>query len=296
MRLLITGASGMLGATLVKSLEIEHEVYATASSNFAGGEFQNFKVFDLRNENYALLISWSKPEVIIHAAALTNGNYCAQNPEDALLVNGLTSYKFLEATEEQTKVIYVSSDAVFPSELHNAREFDTPMPESIYGKSKELGEFFLLNTNRKVQVLRTTLVGLNQNPARSGFVEWILNSSKNAEKISLFDDVIFTPISIWQFTKQLKFLIENDIDERILHLVSKDFCSKYHFGIELLNSLNMDTQNVEKGSILSFKNRSKRSTDQTMSSVLSSKKLEIQLPSVQEVIQDIKENISIWHK
>ncbi len=286
----------MLGASFVDALQGEFEVFATAGSDFDENRAQNFKIFDLKQESYDELISWSQPDAVVHCAALTNGNYCEQNPEEAFLVNGFSSKKLLEATGEQTRIIYVSTDAVFPSDTSWVKESDCPKPESVYGKSKELGEFFLLHSSRQVTVLRTTVVGLNINNSRSGFVEWILNSSTQSEQISLFDDVVFTPISIWKFIELTRSIILREIDARILHLVSEDSCTKYQFGIELLKSLGMSHDHIGKGSILTFSKRAKRSTDQTLSSRQTAELLKQRLPEIKEVIQDIKENIELWRK
>ena len=85
-RILVTGASGMLGSTLAIDLSKSHKVFASGNSNM---NFPvNYKIFDLSNESYKELIDWSKPELIIHCAALTNGNFCQNNPFDAFNING----------------------------------------------------------------------------------------------------------------------------------------------------------------------------------------------------------------
>ena len=75
--------------------------------------------------------------------------------------------KILKATDPSVGIIYISTDAVFPSSLHMAKHTDCTQPESVYGKSKELAEFFLLNSDRKYTIIRTTIVGLNENKSKS---------------------------------------------------------------------------------------------------------------------------------
>jgi dTDP-4-dehydrorhamnose reductase len=288
MRILVTGASGMLGATIVKMLSDQFTVYATGNSNFENS-FSRYKKFDLYTENYNELIKWSTPDIIILCGALTNGNYCNNNPEIAFNINGVSVKKFIDATRENVKIIYISTDAVFPSALHFAKETDCVSPENVYGKSKELGEFFLINSNRKFAIIRTTIVGLNINKSKSGFVEWIINSSKNNESISLFEDVVFTPITIWDLSKELCFLIKNNnIFSEILHISGKSICTKYEFGKSILEALNIDSSKVEKGSIKSFEDRAKRCTDQTLDCTNYQNKYNRNLPSLLETISTIK--------
>ena len=279
----------MLGATLVDSLKNKYEVYATGNSNFKE-EYAQYMKFDLASASFEELINWSNPDVIIHSGALTNGNYCKENPDKALDINGLSLSKLIQATKPHVKIIYISTDAVFPSELSMATEKDCRIPENVYGKSKEIGEFFLSNSERDYVIIRTTIVGYNLNSSKSGFVEWIINSSINMEEIGLFEDVVFTPISIYDLATEIQFLIDNkDIRRETLHITGAESCTKFEFGLELLKSLNLNTQLVKKSSILAFTDRAKRCTDQTLSTKLYQNKYKRELPTFSETINSLKE-------
>jgi dTDP-4-dehydrorhamnose reductase len=290
MRILITGASGMLGATLVRELLKEHNVYGTGNSEYAQCPVP-YMQFNLSSPSYKELIAWSIPELIIHSGALTNGNYCNLNPNEAFDINGVSVRKLLEATNDDVRLIYISTDAVFPSKLYMAKENDCVFPENVYGKSKELGEFFLINSDRSYTIVRTTIVGLNENNAKQGFVEWIINSSLKQESIGLFEDVIFTPISIWELTKELNFLISNgEINSEILHIGGNEVCNKYEFGINLLVALNISTSKIEKGFIKTFDERAKRCSDQTLDVSYFQKKYNRILPTLKQTIETLKLN------
>jgi dTDP-4-dehydrorhamnose reductase len=290
LNVLITGASGMLGATLAYEFKSSYNVYATGNSGFTG-QYSNYRRFDLKSESYEELIEWSDPDVIIHSAALTSGNYCEEHPNEAFDINGMSVQKFLASTKDDVKIIYISTDAVFPSSMHLANEEHCVSPENIYGKSKELGEFFLRTAvNRNHTIIRTTIVGLNLNAEKEGFVEWILNSSKNDKQFGLFTDVLFSPISIWHLAREIEFLINaNKINSEILHIAG-ELCSKYQFGIELLKSLNLPTKTLSKALISSFEDRAKRSNDQSLDSAYYQKKYKRRLPTLDEIISTIKKH------
>lgn len=278
----------MLGATLSRIFSNNFEVFATGNSNFEN-EPTNYKKFDLASESFEELINWAQPEIIIHSAALTNGNYCEKNPLEAFNINGVSVRKFIDSTDDLVQFIYVSTDAVFPSKLHLSKEVDCVMPENVYGKSKELGEFFLLNSSRKFSIIRTTIVGLNENRSRQGFVEWIINSVKNNQKIGLFEDVLFNPISIWDFAKELEYLIENDsISSEILHIAGSEAVSKFDFGKSLLLQLDLDLEAICKTSINSMPDRAKRSTDQSMDCEFYQQKYNRTLPNLGQTVQMLK--------
>jgi dTDP-4-dehydrorhamnose reductase len=288
MRILVTGATGMLGATLITMLSSQFEVFGTGRSEYPDCKVP-YKQFNLASDNFKNLISWSNPDIIVYGGALTNGNVCSNNPLEAFMVNGISVKRILDATDEKVKLIYISTDAVFPSKLHLAKEYDCVSPENVYGKSKELGEFFLTNSNRKYLIIRTTIVGLNENKERSGFVEWIINSAIEKDPIGLFGDVIFTPISIWDLVNEIAYLITEDkVSSEILHIAGTECCTKHKFGTTLLQSLGFSTDHLMETSISSFSDRAKRCTDQSMDCTLYQKKYDRYLPSLKETIESIK--------
>ena len=297
-KVLITGVNGMLGSTLAHLFQEKFEVFATGTKKNSFGFLKNYLSFDLKRDSYEELVAWSDPDVIIHCAALTSGNHCENHPHEAIKVNGLTLYKFTRSIQKETKIIYISTDAVFSSDTHMASEKDCPNPQSIYGKTKELGEFFLLNSEVDFSIVRTTIVGLNLDSSRVGFVEWIINSAKGNEEISLFDDVLFNPIAIWDLAEQLGCILNSGsaYSRKILHIAGKEPISKYQFGIELLRKLNLPVEQVRKGSIKDMPDRAKRSTDQSLNCSYYEYLAKIELPNLEKTIGAIKENLEHYEK
>ena len=289
MRILVTGASGMLGSTLAIGLSKKHKVFGTGSSDISLPI--NYRIFDLSNDSYKELIDWSQPELIIHCAAITNGNYCQQYPLKAFEINGVSIQKFLNDTNKKVKIIYISTDAVFPSSIHLAKELDCVSPENVYGKSKELGEFFLKTSiDRSYTIIRTTIFGLNLNTNKTGFAEWIINTAKERKELGLFTDVLFTPISIWDLVNEISFLIDTDnINSESLHIAG-ELCTKFEFGYRLLDKLNISTKTLSKSLISSFKDRAKRSNDQSLDSSYYSEKYQRELISLDQTILKLKEH------
>ena len=288
--ILITGASGMLGASLVNDLKGQFNIYATGNSLFKE-QHDQFMKFDLKSDCYLELIEWASPDIIIHSGALTNGNYCEENPNDAFNINGISVQKFLKATNNNVRIIYISTDAVFPSSVHLANEKDYVSPENVYGKSKELGEFFLKTSiDRRYTIIRTTIFGLNINTNKTGFAEWIISTADKNKELGLFTDVLFTPISIWDLTNEIYFLIKTDnINSESLHIAG-ELCTKFEFGTRLLNKLNISTKNLSESLISSFKDRAKRSNDQSLDSSYYIKKYQRKLATLDESIIKLKEH------
>ena len=288
MRILITGASGMLGATLVKRWQDKFEVFATDKENFKNSSAKNFMEFDLLSESYDALMNWAKSDTIIHCAAITNVDYCEENPEQAMAVNAESVNKFLKYGSD-ARLIFISSDSVFPDEIHLASENDLTSPENVYGRSKEVGENYINNASGEHVAIRTTIVGKNINPSYQGFVEWIVNTVQEGKEIILFDDVLFTPITTWHLANEMEWIMKNNISG-IIHVSGCEPISKYDFGKKICKGLELDTKLIKKGSMDNIKLNAKRSNDQTMDSGFYHSISNRILPSVAETMDIIVEH------
>ena len=106
----------------------------------------------------------------------------------------------------------------------------------------------------------------------------------------MFTDVLFNPISIWDLATEIKFLInKNNINSETLHIAG-EICSKYEFGYKLLKTLNIHSKKLSKSLISSFEDRAKRSNDQSLDSTFYKKKYNRRLPTLDEIILNIKKH------
>jgi dTDP-4-dehydrorhamnose reductase len=123
-------------------------------------------------------------------------------------------------------------------------------------------------------------------------VEWIINSVKNGKEITLFDDALFTPITIWSLADELEWIIENNISG-IIHIAGKESVSKYDFGMKICDGLGLDTSLILRGSIDTVTFKAKRSKDQTMDSSryqeLTGRTLPTTIETVDLIIQNFEE-------
>jgi dTDP-4-dehydrorhamnose reductase len=289
-RILITGASGMLGATLVNKWQDRFEVFGTGKSNFLNNPAKKYMEFDLLNESYKDLIKWSSPDIVLHCAALTDVDYCEENPTNTFHVNSEPLDKFLKV-DSNIKVIFISSDAVFDGNIHLASERTLCSPINVYGQSKKKGEDYLSKLENKHLSVRTTILGKNINYTKQGLLEWMINSLKNGKKITLFNDVIFTPITIWRLAKELESVIENDLSG-VIHIAGKEPISKYEFGLKLCKVLDLDSNLIKNGNLSDLKLKAKRSKDQSLNSSLYQIETDHSLPSIDDSLKEISKYFS----
>ena len=76
MRVLVTGASGLLGSAMVKIFQNKFNVYATSKSDCLGHKPKNFMKFNLYETSYFELLNWAKPDIIVHNVAITDLDFC----------------------------------------------------------------------------------------------------------------------------------------------------------------------------------------------------------------------------
>jgi len=186
-------------------------------------------------------------------------------------------------------LIFISSDAVFPDGIHMATEKDQTSPENVYGKTKETGEKYIKDASGDHIAIRTTIVGKNINPSYQGFVEWIVNSVKNGKEITLFEDVLFTPITTWHLANEMEWIMRSNISG-IVHVAGGEPISKYDFGKKICEGLELDTKLIRKGNMDNVKFNAKRSKDQTMDSSFYNSISNRTLPSADENVDIIVEH------
>ena len=144
-KVLITGANGQLGHELVRAtIAAGHEVVATSH-----------ETLDITDKAAVdAVMTETRPDVVIHAAAWTAVDACESDPEKALLVNG-TATKFIAdaARAVGAHVVYISTDYVFDGSKTSAYdESDATNPQSVYGSSKLAGERALGATDAIVRI------------------------------------------------------------------------------------------------------------------------------------------------
>lgn len=283
-KVLITGATGMLGTIVADTLENKYDVFTTGNSNIGKKCFPKYKPFDLRGNSYAPLISWAEPDAIIHCAAITDVDYCEKHPSETLAVNGESVRKLLQDIGKR-RIIYISSDTVFPAGTHLAKETDEVKPVNMYGKSKALGERYLLEDKGPHIVVRTTIIGKHENSPRQSFAEWIISSVRKHKSITLFTDVCFTPVSIWYLAKEVYWFLERDMP-KIIHLASSDIISKYDFGRELCTRMKLDISCILKGKFANSALIAMRKIDQSLDSAFYSGIRDKASPSTRDAITD----------
>ena len=191
MRILITGAAGMLGTDARRILTVQgHEVIPTDVGPAAVGDILPLDITDVAAVR--ALFAKTNPEVVLHGAAYTNVDGCERDPDLAHKVNGLGTWIVASAAEEVgAALVAISTDFVFDGTKGTAyNEFDRPNPISHYGTSKLVGENLARAACRRCYVVRTSwLYGVHG----KNFPYTVINLAKTKPELPIVADQFGTP-------------------------------------------------------------------------------------------------------
>ncbi len=198
MRILVTGSNGLLGQKLVELISSGNDyLIATAKSalviDLPKGEFHALDVTDAGSiEN---VIALSKPDVIIHTAAMTQVDQCETEQEKCWLNNVQAVENLVKACEKSSiRLIHLSTDFIFDGTHGPLDETEKPNPLSYYGKSKLAAEELIQKSNIDWAILRTVLVfGVTKDMSRSNIVLWVKKSLEEGKTIQVVNDQWRTP-------------------------------------------------------------------------------------------------------
>jgi dTDP-4-dehydrorhamnose reductase len=253
-RLLITGASGLLGANLVLTAQKEHEVIAVYHRHPIALEGVQSVSADLCQPGRAKeVFDRIQPDWVIHCAADTSIDELEGDPERAFRMNRDMAGNVAEAAKKTgSKLVHISTDAFFDGISGSYREDDPTQPMNVYGKSKLAGEQAVQALCPEALIIRTNIFGWNAQP-KSSLAEWFINNLMEGIPCKGFVDVYFNPLLVNQLWVILNSLMRLDLGG-VFHLGSDQCISKYEFGVRLAESFDLNKElisavEIEPGSL-----------------------------------------------
>jgi dTDP-4-dehydrorhamnose reductase len=191
------------------------------------------------------LITETRPEVVIHAAALNPGQGTAF---DCVNIVG-TGNVARAAALVGARLIHVSTDVIFDGRRGNYVEEDPPSPITPYGRSKALAEAEVRASGAQAVIVRTSLIygpAVDSGPALPDDTawqrwdrqtRWVVGDLKAGKLVRLFTDERRCPIWAESLAVALLELAESDQSQRVpgrtLHVAGSQHLSRYQFGLRL---------------------------------------------------------------
>ncbi|MEK7297236.1 MAG: dTDP-4-dehydrorhamnose reductase [Planctomycetota bacterium] len=222
MKILVTGARGMLGRYLVGMLS-NLPVAGNVGLEVTATDREQLDI--THPQNTLRFISGCKPDVIVNCAAFTNVDACETQVSDAFAVNTTGAKSVAMAGKEVgAKIVHISTDYVFDgSKMDSYGETDKPNPLSVYGKSKLEGERAIQEIADNYAILRTAWVF---GPYRRNFVTAILERGKKDRKVSVVIDQHGSPTYTADLSQAVWNVISQDV-RGLYHFTNMGRCSRY---------------------------------------------------------------------
>jgi dTDP-4-dehydrorhamnose reductase len=230
MRLLVTGANGMLGHRVAAvARERGHEVRGT--------DLPELDVTDAAA--VARFVEEAAPDVVVNCAAYTDVDACEQEPELAMRVNGEAAGNVARCG---VRVVHLSTDYVFPGDARRPYvESDEPGPKTAYGRSKLAGEDAVREASDDHAIVRTAwLFG----EGGKNFVDTILRLGAERDELSVVFDQVGSPTWTGHLAPALVDLAERPDASGVFHAAGDGACSWFELAIEAMRLRDLDCRVV----------------------------------------------------
>jgi len=254
MKLLITGASGLLGINLAMEAMREHGVIGVDRGRLQSAPFQVIKTNFFNSRAFEPILDTVQPDWVINCAALANLEECEKFPDQAKILNiDLPRELATACAERNIRFIQLSTDAVFDGTKEGSySEEDIPNPQSIYSQTKLDGERAVQEANPSAIIARVNFFGWSLGGRRS-LGEFFVNNLSEGKNVNGFTDVIFCPMWVNHLAQMLIAMLEKDL-HGLYHVVGAQPMNKYQFGVEVARKFGLKEsliapQSVEMSSL-----------------------------------------------
>lgn len=263
MRILVTGANGLLGQKLVERLQKEDEVdlIATARSpltvQLARGTYTPLDIS--RKEEVHEVLRETHPDVVVNTAAMTQVDQC-ESDRDTCILQNVTAVEYLvEACNAYNiHLIHISTDFIFDGSAGPLAEDAEPNPVNFYGESKLRAELLIRERSRSWCILRTVLVyGITRDMSRSNIVLWVKDSLEKGKNIQVVNDQWRTP-TLAEDLAEGCYLAAVKRASGVFHISGKDLLTPYEIALETASVFGLDEKLITKTDSTKFTQPARR--------------------------------------
>ena len=244
MRILVTGARGLVGRALLRQRGPVELVGCGRGSEPVGARAYH-QVDLLDRQALRQLLAAVRPDWVMHTAALTNVDQCETERERARQVN-------LDAVAQLVEIcgavgaglVHFSTDYVFDGRSGPYSEADQPNPLSYYGNLKLESERLVLDSGIKGLVVRTLWLYGHISGARPNLVTWPLDVLAQQQTIKIVDDQWGNPTYVHDLARGVLELCRRDCCG-LLHMGGATYMSRYELVLQLAHFFGLREDLVE---------------------------------------------------
>ena len=264
MKLLITGASGLYGSKLAEiAVAKNYEVYSCDIQNLSVyGNFVKMDISDkgLVEESFKSI----KPDVVVHAATLTDVDKCELNKELAWRVNVEGTKNIAEAAKSTGSfLIYISTDYVFNGETGRYKESDKPDPINYYGLTKLKAEELVKSRPDYFIARPSVIYGSTPAAGKVNFALWLIETLRKGEHVKIVTDQWNTPTLNTNLAEMTLEVVERKLTGTF-HLCGATRVSRFEFAELIAEAFGLDKSLIDLALSSQFKWPAKRPMDSSL--------------------------------
>lgn len=237
-KILVLGASGLLGSTLVPFLQSRKRNVIVHTRG--GDEKARADLTDEPQMN--VLLNGICPDIIVNLIALTDVDRCETHPNESYLVNVKVVEniaKWALQSKLGSHLVQISTDHFYDGAGLKSEEQVTLL--NYYAFSKYAGE--LAVARMPATILRTNFFGRSRCAGRTSFTDWIYDSLTNDKTIQVFDDVYFNPLSLGTLAEVIELAIVKRL-RGIFNVGSRNGMSKADFAFSFAAELGLSVRSM----------------------------------------------------
>ena len=263
MKILITGANGLLGQKLVTLLQNEPSVSIVATGRGPNRNSDGSYLYERMDITEASevdeIIQKHAPDAVIHTAAMTNVDQCEQEQEGCWQQNVLAVENMVRACQKtESFLLHLSTDFIFDGEAGPYDEEDKPNPISYYGESKLAAEKLLVDSDLDWAIARTVLVcGIVQDMSRSNIILWVKKSLEDGKDIKVVNDQLRSPTLAEDLAMGCWLIVKNKANG-IFNIAGKDLLTPYDMACKTATFFDLQTDTMQEADGSIFTQPAKR--------------------------------------
>lgn len=258
-KILFTGATGLLGKYFIGKNPSKYEIYGTYKSNSVIKK--NYLKLDISYKKEVVsVIDKIKPDIVVHAASLSNVDYCETHKKEAHKVNILGTKNVLYACKKtNARIVFTSTNAVYDGNKPPYFEGSRKRPIDVYGKTKVEAESLVIKSKVPYVIVRLmTMYGWSQKGGRSNPVEWIIHELKNKNRINVVDDIFNNHLYAGQAADLIWKIIQKDIKNETYNIAGGQCVSRFDLAQQVAKIFNLDSSLINPVNSDFFSNIAKR--------------------------------------
>lgn len=254
-RWLITGAGGLLSDYLIDACSRRGDVIATGRSH---GD----KRCDLTDgAAVRALLADAAPDIVVHAAGLTDVDRCEREPDQAFAANRDAAAHLVAGLPPSARIVFVSTDQVYPDNPGPHNEEQTA-PANVYGSSKRAGEE-AVRRHPGALVLRTNFFGASRRAGRASLSDFVTRSLTDRQQVTFFSDILFSPLHMTTLSDMIAEMAERGI-VGLFNAGCRNGMSKADFALAVARRKGLQTETARIGNSTIMPERAPRPKDMRM--------------------------------